>query len=121
MVTIDILKAKGYPVSALKSQESITLAEKRVILAYFPKDTDFEKNDLNDVVCALTFALMLRNSAMATRFGATVKVDGYSQKIEEEKSIKEARTYALPFYDDYLATFGDYECTDIIGLYDKIF
>ena len=123
MITIELLKGKGYPISTLKDQQGIDLAANSVMLAYFPGVTDFD--GLDDVVCALTFALLLRRSAVATRFGAVNKQDGYSALIEEQKSLKEARSYALPFYNDYLRKNCDVEgindFDDIIGLYDRIF
>ena len=117
MVTVELLKAKGYPISILKNQESITLAEDNIKMAYFPSDTIFD--ELEDTICALTFALILRRISMATRFGSVQKVDGFSQQVEEQKSMREARGYALPYYNSWLKNNPNYKFTDIIPLYDN--
>ena len=119
MITLETLRGKGYPISALKNQEQVELAEKTIILSYFPKYTDFESEFMQDVLSALVFALILRRSTMATRFGTVQKIDGYSQTVEDAKSLKEARSYALPFYDTWLKE-NDFDFTDVIGLYDRI-
>ena len=117
MVTVELLKAKGYPISVLKNQDTIVLAEENVKKAYFPADADFD--ELEDTICALTFALVLRRTAMATRFGSVQKVDGFSQQVEEQKSMREARGYALPYYNSWLKSNPNYKFTDIIPLYDN--
>lgn len=121
MVTIDLLKAKGYPISILKQPEAVVLAEKTIKIAYFPKDADFTDEAVEDTLCALVFALVLRRTAMATRFGTVQKIDGYSQTVEDEKAMKEAKSYAIPFYTDYLKGLATpFNFNDIIGLYDDI-
>ena len=120
-VTVEMLRAKGYPVAALKEPASVMLAAQTVQLSYFPTGTDF--TELEDVVCALTFALILKRTVSATRFGSVEKIDGYSQKIEYEKAIKEARSYALPYYTPYYETIRQtgFQCMDVIGIYDNLF
>ena len=121
MVTIELLKAKGYPISILKQPEAVVLAEKTIKIAYFPKDADFTDEAIEDTLCALVFALVLRRTAMATRFGTVQKIDGYSQTVEDEKAMREAKSYAIPFYTDYLNSLeAPFDFNDIIGLYDTI-
>ena len=120
-VTVEMLRTKGYPVAALKEPASVMLAAQTVQLSYFPTGTDF--TELEDVVCALTFALLLKRTVAITRFGSVQKLDGYSLKMENDKIMSEVRSYAKPYYAPYYETIRQtgFQCMDVIGIYDNLF
>ena len=119
MVTVDILKAAGYPVSNLKDENVISLAERDVISAYFPDTETFESDDSKELLYALTFSLLLKRKIQATRYGSVQKVSQYSIAAEAEQIKTEIRSYCRIKLEKYEAATG-HESMDILEMYDKI-
>ena len=113
-VTVESLRAKGYPVGMLKDATSVTLAEGDIKIAYFAPDTDF--TGLDDLVHALTFGLLLRRRLVSTRFGTVAKIDGYSQTVEEKAVTSEIRGYCYHRYKVY-NDVAQFDFVDIIGVF----
>ena len=114
-VTVESLIEKGYPVSGLKTPSNVTLAELDVKIAYFPPDTDF--TELDDLVHALTFGLLLRRRLVATRFGTVTKLDGYSQTVEAKAVTEEIIGYCYHRYKVWREVSQYNDFTDILGLF----
>ena len=114
-VTVESLIAKGYPVGGLKTPAHVTLAEADIKIAYFPTDTDF--TELDDLVHALTFGLLLRRRLVATRFGTVTKLDGYSQTVEAKAVTEEIIGYCYHRYKAWREVSQYNDFTDILGLF----
>jgi hypothetical protein len=120
IITVEILKNKGYNVSTLKDANSITLAASDVKLCYFKADETFEEESVINLLCALTYSLLLRRKIVATRYGSTVKTNNYSAQADEDQVTKEVRGYCIHRLEIYTAANGN-EIKDIIKLYDELF
>lgn len=120
MVITELLKGKGYEISTLKSPEQILLAERDVKLAYFPETEEFTTEEVEDLLCALVFSLLLRRGIVATRFGAVEKKSQYSDKAQYDATTRQIRNMCCHRLEKYVAD-NDSSFNDIIRIYDEIF
>lgn len=120
IIITEALKARGYEVSTLKSPEATTLAKNDVTLAYFPADETFEDEAAIDLLCALTYSLLLRRGIVATRYGATEKRSQYSDKANDEAITRQIRNICTHRLEAYTAIHEN-EINDIIRIYDNVF
>lgn len=127
VVTVASLIAKGYPVSTLKSEGLITLADSDIKDAYFPANETFTDASVVTLLHALVYSLLLRRKIVATRYGAVEKVSQYTIAADNDSVTQEIRSYCLARLEKYISslpspTFPDlpFEFTDILKLYDNI-
>ena len=120
MVTIQSLKANGYPVSTLKDETVIALAEKDVKLAYFPSTETFSSQSVIELLHALVYSLLLRRKLTLTRYGSVSKVSQYSIAAEEEAITSEIRSCCTAKLESYYQSVT-FDCLDILKIYDKLF
>ena len=125
IVTVASLIAKGYPVSTLKSEPQVTLADSDIKEAYFPATETFTDAKTLALLHALVYSLLLRRKIVATRYGSMEKNPTYSVRAEEDAITKEIRSYCNSRLERYNQLFPTYpflpfEQIDILKLYDNI-
>lgn len=125
IVTVASLIAKGYPVSTLKSEPQVTLADSDIKEAYFPTTELFTDQKTVTLLHALVYSLLLRRKIVATRYGSVEKNPTYSVRAEEDAITKEIRSYCNSKLERYNQLFPTYPCLpfdqiDILKLYDNI-
>lgn len=120
MVTVQILRENGYPLTTLKDDSIVALAEKDVKAAYFPDSETFEDEEAKQLLYALTFSLLLKRKIQATRYGTVTKISQYSIASDEAQIKTEIRSYCCQRLEKY-ATANNFEYTDILQLYDSLF
>jgi len=140
IVTATSLIAKGYPVSTLKSEGQITLADSDIKDAYFPSTELFADEKTVDLLHALVYSLLLRRKIVLTRYGSVEKNLAYSVRAEEDAITSEIRGYCAsrlekyyltinipnpikPYFDYYLnltiyPPLNKFEYDDILKIYD---
>lgn len=125
IVTVTSLIAKGYPVSTLKSEPQVSLADSDIKDAYFPSTELFTDAKTVTLLHALVYSLLLRRKIVATRYGSVEKNPTYSVRAEEDAITKEIRSYCNSRLERYNQLFPAYPCLpfeqiDILKLYDNI-
>ena len=120
MVTIATLREKGYLVSSLKDEATITLAEADIKAAYFPSTELFTDVKTITLLYALTYSLLLRRKIVATRYGAVQKVSQYTIAADEASVTAEIRSYCVSKLEAYYEA-NLFEFDDILKLYDNLF
>ena len=127
VVTVASLIAKGYPVSTLKSEGQVTLADADIKDAYFPTTELFTDDKVITLLHALVYSLLLRRKIVATRYGSVEKVSQYTIKADEDSVTKEIRSYCLSRLEKYFLAITKpippeipFEIDDILKLYDNI-
>lgn len=120
MVTVQILRENGYPLTTLKDDSIVALAEKDVKAAYFPESETFEDEEAKQLLYALTFSLLLKRKIQATRYGTVTKISQYSIAADEAQIKTEIRSYCCSRLEKYSAA-NDFEYDDILELWDKLF
>ena len=123
IVTVASLIAKGYPVSTLKSESQVTLADSDIKEAYFPATETFTDAKTVILLHALVYSLLLRRKIVATRYGSMEKNSSYSVRAEDEAITQEIRSYCANRLENYNKSFPTYpslpfEQYDILRIYD---
>ena len=123
VVTVASLIAKGYPVSTLKSEPQVTLADSDIKEAYFPSTEQFTDEKTVTLLHALVYSLLLRRKIVATRYGSMEKNLSYSVQAEDEAITQEIRSYCANRLENYNKSFPTYpslpfEQYDILRIYD---
>ena len=118
-ITAALLREAGYPVSQLKDENTITLAESDIKAAYFPADETFESTEANALLYALTYSLLLKRKIQATRYGSVAKVSQYSIAAEEAQIKSEIRNYCKWKLEKFYAE-STFDFQDILEIYDNI-
>ena len=123
IVTVASLIAKGYPVSTLKSEPQVTLADSDIKEAYFPATETFTDAKTVILLHALVYSLLLRRKIVATRYGSMEKNSSYSVQAEDEAITQEIRSYCanrLESYNKSLPTYPSlpFEQYDVLRIYD---
>ena len=116
-VTVASLIAKGYPVSTLKSESQVTLADADIKEAYFPTTELFTDAKTITLLHALVYSLLLRRKIVATRYGSVEKNPTYSVRAEEDAITQEIRSYCVNRLENYIS-MNDFEYNDILRIYD---
>ena len=119
-VTIQALKEAGYPLSNQKDEAVVALAAKNVKAAYFPTDETFESEQSVDLLLALTYSMLLKRKIVATRFGGAEKTSQFTIAADRQQVREEIRGYCRQPLEAYLSG-KDFECDDILEIYDKLF
>ena len=117
IVTVASLIAKGYPVSTLKSEPQVTLADSDIKEAYFPATETFADAKTITLLHALVYSLLLRRKIVATRYGSVEKNPTYSVRAEEDAITQEIRSYCANRLENYMS-MNDFEYNDILRIYD---
>ena len=117
IVTVASLIAKGYPVSTLKSESQVTLADSDIKEAYFPSTELFTDAKTVTLLHALVYSLLLRRKIVATRYGSVEKNPTYSVRAEEDAITQEIRSYCVNRLENYMS-MNDFEYNDILRVYD---
>lgn len=117
IVTVASLIAKGYPVSTLKSESQVTLADADIKEAYFPTTETFTDAKTITLLHALVYSLLLRRKIVATRYGSVEKNPTYSVRAEEDAITQEIRSYCVNRLENYMS-MNDFEYNDILRIYD---
>jgi len=127
IVTAASLIARGFPVSTLKAEGLITLADSDIKDAYFPADETFTDAKVVALLHALVYSLLLRRKITSTRYGAVTKVSQYTIAAEEDSITKEIRSYCTARLEKYYLTLPipappatPFEFTDILKIYDVL-
>jgi len=123
IVTVASLIAKGYPVSTLKSEPQVALADSDIKEAYFPSTEEFTDSKTVTLLHALVYSLLLRRKIVATRYGSMEKNSSYSVQAEDEAITQEIRSYCANRLENYNKSFPTYpslpfEQYDILRIYD---
>ena len=123
IVTVASLIAKGYPVSTLKSESQVTLADSDIKEAYFPATEPFTDAKTVTLLHALVYSLLLRRKIVVTRYGSMEKNSSYSVQAEDEAITQEIRSYCANRLENYNKSFPTYpslpfEQYDILRIYD---
>ena len=101
VVTVATLIAKGYPVSTLKSEGLVTLADSDIKDAYFPLTELFTDAKVVTLLHALVYSLLLRRKIVATRYGSVTKVSQYTIAADNDSITAEIRSYCLARLEAY--------------------
>ena len=117
IVTVTSLIAKGYPVSTLKSEPQVTLADSDIKEAYFPATETFTDAKTVTLLHALVYSLLLRRKLVATRYGSVEKNATYSVRAEEDAITQEIRSYCVNRLENYISV-NPFEYNDILRIYD---
>ncbi len=117
IVTVASLIAKGYPVSTLKSEPQVALADSDIKEAYFPATELFTDAKTVTLLHALVYSLLLRRKIVATRYGSMEKNSSYSVQAEDEAITQEIRSYCANRLENYMS-INDFEYNDILRIYD---
>ena len=117
IVTVASLIAKGYPVSTLKSESQVTLADADIKEAYFPTTELFTDAKTVTLLHSLVYSLLLRRKIVATRYGSVEKNPTYSVRAEEDAITQEIRSYCVNRLENYMS-MNDFEYNDILRIYD---
>ena len=117
IVTVASLIAKGYPVSILKSESQVALADSDIKEAYFPATETFTDAKTVMLLHALVYSLLLRRKIVATRYGSVEKNPTYSIRAEEDAITQEIRSYCANRLENYIS-MNDFEYNDILRIYD---
>ena len=117
IVTVASLIAKGYPVSTLKSESQVTLADSDIKEAYFPATEAFTDAKTVTLLHALVYSLLLRRKIVVTRYGSMEKNSSYSVQAEDEAITQEIRSYCANRLENYIS-MNDFEYNDILRIYD---
>ena len=127
IVTVASLIAKGYPVSTLKSEPQVTLADSDIKEAYFPSTELFTDAKTVTLLHALVYSLLLRRKIVATRYGSVAKVSQYTIAADEDQVTKEIRSYCIARLEKYIESLPaplpgqcQFDFIDILKLYDNI-
>ena len=123
IVTVASLIANGYPVSTLKSEPQVALADSDIKEAYFPSTEEFSDAKTVTLLHALVYSLLLRRKIVATRYGSVEKNPTYSVRAEEDAITQEIRSYCANRLENYNKSFPTYpslpfEQYDILRIYD---
>jgi len=123
VVTVASLISKGYPVSTLKSEPQVVLADSDIKEAYFPSTEEFTDENTVTLLHALVYSLLLRRKIVATRYGSVEKNPTYSVRAEEDAITQEIRSYCASRLEKYILTIPlpsdkDYYYNDILRIYD---
>ena len=123
VVTVASLIAKGYPVSTLKSEPQVALADSDIKEAYFPSTELFTDEKTVTLLHALVYSLLLRRKIVATRYGSMEKNSSYSVQAEDDAITQEIRSYCANRLENYNKSFPTYpslpfEQYDILRIYD---
>ena len=117
IVTVASLIAKGYPVSTLKSEPQVTLADSDIKEAYFPATETFTDAKTVTLLHALVYSLLLRRKIVATRYGSMEKNSSYSVQAEDEAITHEIRSYCANRLENYISV-NTFKYNDILRIYD---
>ena len=117
IVTVASLIAKGYPVSTLKSESQVTLADSDIKEAYFPATELFTDAKTVTLLHALVYSLLLRRKIVVTRYGSVEKNATYSVRAEEDAITQEIRSYCTNRLENYISV-NPFEYNDILRIYD---
>ena len=117
IVTVASLIAKGHPVSTLKSESQVALADSDIKEAYFPSTEPFTDAKTVTLLHALVYSLLLRRKIVATRYGSVEKNPTYSVQAEEDAITQEIRSYCVNRLENYMS-MNDFEYNDILRIYD---
>ena len=117
IVTVASLIAKGYPVSTLKSEPQVALADSDIKEAYFPSTEEFTDAKTVTLLHALVYSLLLRRKIVATRYGSMEKNSSYSVQAEDEAITQEIRSYCANRLENYISV-NAFEYNDILKIYD---
>ena len=117
IVTVASLIAKGYPVSTLKSESQVTLADSDIKEAYFPATEEFTDTKTVTLLHALVYSLLLRRKIVATRYGSVEKNPTYSVRAEEDAITQEIRSYCVNRLENYMSV-NPFEYNDMLRIYD---
>ena len=117
IVTVASLIAKGYPVSTLKSEPQVTLADSDIKEAYFPATETFTDAKTVTLLHALVYSLLLRRKIVVTRYGSMEKNTTYSVQAEDEAITQEIRSYCANRLENYISV-NPLEYNDILRIYD---
>lgn len=121
-VSVAILKDAGYPVGLIKDEAIVSLAERQVTAAYFPKTETFETDEAKELLYALTFSMLLKRRTISTRTGAVQKVSQYTIAADNQQIREEIRGYCRQPLEAYIAGLEEeFEPEDILEIYDKLF
>lgn len=121
-VSVAILKDAGYPVGLIKDEAIVSLAERQVTAAYFPKTETFETDAALDLLYALTFSMLLKRRTISTRTGAVQKTSQYTIAADNQQVREEIRGYCRQPLEAYIAGLEEeFEPDDILEIYDKLF
>jgi len=119
-LTIEDIKDAGYPLTSLKDESAVALAEQDVKIAYFPNSETFEDEKVIGLLIALTYSLLIRRRIIATRFGSVAKVSQYTIAADEYQLTREIRGYCTARLERYIAT-NKFKFIDILNIYDVTF
>ena len=117
IVTVASLIANGYPVSTLKSEPQVTLADSDIKEAYFPATELFTDAKTVTLLHALVYSLLLRRKIVVTRYGSVEKNPTYSVRAEEDAITQEIRSYCVNRLENYMSV-NPFEYNDILRIYD---
>lgn len=117
IVTVASLIAKGYPVSTLKSEPQVALADSDIKEAYFPTTEQFTDEKTVTLLHALVYSLLLRRKIVATRYGSIEKNSSYSVQAEDEAITQEIHSYCANRLENYMSV-NPFEYNDILRIYD---
>ena len=117
IVTVASLIAKGYPVSTLRSEPQVTLADSDIKEAYFPSTELFTDAKTVTLLHALVYSLLLRRKIVATRYGSMEKNPTYSVRAEEDAITQEIRSYCASRLENYMSV-NEFDYNDILRIYD---
>ena len=117
IVIVVSLIAKGYPVSTLKSEPQVALADSDIKEAYFPSNELFTDEKTVTLLHALVYSLLLRRKIVATRYGSVEKNPTYSVRAEEDAITQEIRSYCVNRLENNMSV-NPFEYNDILRIYD---
>ena len=123
-VTLASLRAKGFEVSSLKSEATISLAENDCKLAYFPTSETFMDADVIDLLHSLVYSALLRRRVVVTRYGSVTKVSQYTIAADNAAITEEIRGYCLVRLEAYHEKLKEanicFEMKDMLRIYDEL-
>ena len=106
----------------IKDEAAVTLAERQVRAAYFPKTETFETEEALNLLYALTYSMLLKRRTISTRTGAVQKVSQYTIAADNQQIKDEIRGYCRQPLEAYIAGLEEkFEPEDILEIYDKLF
>lgn len=103
IVTVATIISKGYPLSTLKSEGLVTLADADIKDAYFPSTELFTDEKVITLLHALVYSLLLRRKIVSTRYGSVTKVSQYTIAADNDSITAEIRSYCLTRLESYLS------------------
>lgn len=121
LVSVSVLRENGYPVSNMKDEAVIGLAERDVIEAYFVEGEDFQSEASKQLLYALVYSTLLKRKTVSTRYGADVKTSQYTIQAEANQIKDEIRSYCRVKLEKYLSDNPTFEAQDFLEIYTKMF